>query len=226
MGGSSDTLSATVLPGHWGGLRPLNLERDVAGIYALTHAADCGRTWQEMKVGPFESQDDFGSHVAELVADPFRAFFAIVDRNDSALGWLCLMEASLAHRSIELGYVLFGTPLQRSTLATEAFFLILAHVFDDLGYHRLEWTCTETNARSRRSAERLGFVLEGVMRAKLVLKGQTQNIALFSLLASEWPQRRQAMAQWLAPANFDNGKQLTALHQAASAVPGLSFNDI
>lgn len=207
MSGPSTELNATRLRGIWGSLRPLNVERDAARIYAQTHGAEIAPTWQEMKVGPFPAEADFVAHVAELVADRKRAFFAVVGPDDAAQGWLCLMEASAPHKTIEIGYVLYGPLLQRTTLATEAFYLAMAHVFDDLGYQRLEWTCTAQNMRSRRAADRLGFVFEGVMRRKLILKGATRDIAMYSLLADEWPERRQAMQDWLHPSNFANGTQ-------------------
>ena len=207
MGGPTDELTATTLAGFWGGLRPLDCERDARRLFAQTHGAEIGPTWLEMKVGPFPTESGFVEHVTELVADPRRAFFAVVGMDDQALGWLCLMEASAAHKTIELGYVLYAPSMQRSILATEAFYLIMCHVFDTLGYQRLEWTCTAENARSRRAADRLGFVFEGILRSKLVLKGLTRDIAVYSLLASEWPPIRDAMRNWLDPSNFDCGVQ-------------------
>jgi RimJ/RimL family protein N-acetyltransferase len=207
MSGPITELSATHLPGRWGGLRPLDTERDAGRIYAQTHGAEIEPTWVEMKVGPFLSEADFVAHVAELVADRQRAFFAVVGPDDEAQGWLCLMEASAAHKSIELGYVLYAPSLQRTTLATEAFYLVMAYVFDILGYQRLEWTCTAQNTRSRRAADRLGFTFEGVMRSKFILKKATRDIAMYSLLAEEWVEQRSAMRDWLDPANFKDGVQ-------------------
>ena len=62
---------------------------------------------------------------------------------------------------IEIGHIWFGPPLQRTTAATEAIFLLARHAFDDLGYRRLEWKCNALNASSRRAAERFGFTFEG-----------------------------------------------------------------
>ncbi len=211
MGGPSDRLSACELSGHWGSLRPLDAGRDATRLYALTHGAEAAVTWREMKVGPFADEAAFVDHVEELVADPLRAFFAVAGPDGEALGWLCLMEASSSHKSVELGYVLFSPQMQRTTLATEAYYLILSHMFNTLGFQRLEWTCTASNARSYRSAARLGLAFEGVMRRKLILKGVPCDIAMFSMLADEWPERRDAMRAWLDPANFDHGQQKTAL---------------
>jgi RimJ/RimL family protein N-acetyltransferase len=101
--------------------------------------------------------------------------------------------------------------MQRSTLATEAFYLMLSHVFDDLEYARLEWTCTATNVRSQKAATRLGFSLEGIMRRKLILKGVTHDIPLYSMLAAEWPRVKVAMQEWLLPENFIDGRQVAPL---------------
>jgi RimJ/RimL family protein N-acetyltransferase len=211
MSASTSSLQATRLVGHWGGLRPLDPANDASPIFRLSHDDNKDATWQEMKVGPFPTRSAFLKHVAELVADPKRAFFAVVGQDDLALGWLCLMEATSDRNSIELGYVLFPPIMQRTTLATEAFFLIIAHVFDDLSFQRLEWTCTATNARSRRAADRLGFTFEGVMRDKFIVKERSRDIAIYSLLADEWPLRRNAMRDWLRPENFEDGRQLQKL---------------
>jgi RimJ/RimL family protein N-acetyltransferase len=202
-----DNLNARSLDGIWTRLRPLDCSRDAAPLFAFTHGPEMEATWKEMKVGPFATAQAFAEHVAELEADPHRAFFTVLGPDDMPLGWLCLMEGAAAHRSIELGYVLYAPQMRRTRMATEAFYLMMRHVFDDLGYHRLEWTCTAANAISRRAAMRLGFQFEGIMRGKLILKGQTRDIAMYSLLANEWPGRKMAFEDWLDPSNFDGEQQ-------------------
>jgi RimJ/RimL family protein N-acetyltransferase len=218
MGSVSEAPRPTILSGQWGSLRPLDSGRDAAGLYRLTHDERTTETWVEMKVGPFESEAAFRLHLDDLVADPTRAFYAIVSPADETLGWLCLMEVQPAHRTVELGYVMFAPPLQRTALATEAFYLIMSHVFDELKFDRLEWTCTATNLRSRKAAVRLGFQLEGVMRSKLILKGKAVDIPLYSMLGAEWPAVRRAMQQWLAPSNFVGGRQVEPLRGGAARV--------
>ncbi|KUM27818.1 hypothetical protein AU467_15665 [Mesorhizobium loti] len=207
---------AVVLDGHWGRLRPLDAERDAGRLYLLSHDEHTEATWVDMKVGPFASEQAFAEHVAALVADPKRAFFAVADPDDNPLGWLCLMEARPAHHVVELGYVLYTPPLQRTRLASEALYLIMRHVFDDLGYRRLEWTCTSTNQRSRSAAHRLGFVYEGTHRQGLFLKGKPCDIPMYSMLSSEWPANRAAFEAWLDPGNFREGRQVRSLAELRS----------
>jgi RimJ/RimL family protein N-acetyltransferase len=113
---------------------------------------------------------------------------------------------------IEIGHILFGRPLQRTTAATEAIYLLARHAFDDLGYRRLEWKCNALNAASRRSAERFGFTFEGVFRKHLVVKGHNRDTAWYAITDDEWPRIRRGYDAWLAAENFDgDGQQKRSL---------------
>jgi RimJ/RimL family protein N-acetyltransferase len=81
-------------------------------------------------------------------------------------------------------------------------YLMMKRVFD-LGYRRYEWKCDALNAPSRASAERLGFVFEGVFRQATVYKGRSRDTAWLSVLDREWPAVERAFVRWLDPANFD-----------------------
>ncbi len=109
------------------------------------------------------------------------------------------------HGVIEIGNIWFGTPMQRTTAATETIFLLARHVFEDLGYRRLEWKCNALNAASRRAAERFGFTFEGVFREHMVVKGRNRDTAWYAIVDRDWPVIREAFERWLEPANFDAG---------------------
>lgn len=202
---------ARVIEGRWGRLRPLDPASHAMHIHRLSHDDAVELTWREMKVGPFPDAEAFATHVGQLVADENRAFFALTDLEDHPLGWMCLMEARLPHNVVELGYVLYPPILQRTILATEGFHLIMRHVFEDLHFRRLEWTCTAANTRSRQAADRLGFAYEGTLRQGLYLKGKPVDICMYSMLASEWPETDRALSDWLEPANFLDGMQVRSL---------------
>jgi RimJ/RimL family protein N-acetyltransferase len=145
-----------------------------------------------------------------------------------AAGWLALLDIQPANAAIELGNVWFPPGLARTRAATEAMFLLLDHAFTALGYRRVAWKCDARHLASRRAAERLGFVLEGVLRAHMIVRGRRRDTAYFSILAEEWTARRTAIGAWLDDANFDDaGKALRRLErpddQPASrqAEPGL-----
>jgi RimJ/RimL family protein N-acetyltransferase len=81
-------------------------------------------------------------------------------------------------------------------------YLMARHAFADLGYRRYEWKCNALNEPSRRAALRLGFSFEGIFRQHQIVKGRNRDTAWFSMLDSEWPERKRAFEHWLAPENF------------------------
>ena len=108
---------------------------------------------------------------------------------------------------IEVGHINLSPALQRTVMATEAMYLMMARVFDELGYRRYEWKCNALNDGSRRAAERLGFTFEGVFRQATIVKGRNRDTAWFSILDNEWPDAKAAFKAWLDPANFDGAGQ-------------------
>ena len=117
-----------------------------------------------------------------------------------------------AHGTVEIGHIWYAPAIQRTRATTEATYLLARHVFDDLGYRRLEWKCNALNAPSRAAAERFGFTYEGTFRQHMWVKGANRDTAWYSLLDGEWPAVRAAFEAWLDPANFDGeGTQRTPL---------------
>jgi RimJ/RimL family protein N-acetyltransferase len=105
-----------------------------------------------------------------------------------------------------------GAALQRTTASTESMYLMMRHVFDDLGYRRYEWKCDSLNEPSRRAAARYGFSFEGTFRNAVVYKGRNRDTDWFSVTDEDWQRLRPAYEEWLAPANFDaDGTQRESL---------------
>ena len=115
-------------------------------------------------------------------------------------------------RVIEVGHVVYPPALQRTSLATEAQYLLARYVFEPLGYRRYEWKCDALNAASRRAAVRYGFTFEGIFRQHMIGKGRSRDSAWYSLLDCEWPARKHNFERWLAPDNFTaDGRQKLGL---------------
>lgn len=164
------------------------------------------------RFGPFE---DFASYQGWLEdfcqgSDPL--FYALIDgKTDQAMGMASFLDTHQAERVTEIGYLNFSPALQRTTVATEALFLMLDTVFT-LGFRRCAWRCDALNFASRRAAQRLGFVFEGIFRNALVVKGRSRDTAWYSIIDREWPLVRKEIESWLQADNFDHeGCQRTSL---------------
>ncbi|HFI0304121.1 TPA: GNAT family N-acetyltransferase [Streptococcus suis] len=164
--------------------------------------------WTYLALEPFENRATFQDYFQTLLdsTDPY--YFAIIDQaTNLAVGTFALMRIDTNHRTIEVGWVIFSPQLQRTRQATEAHYLLMNYVFEELGYRRYEWKCDSLNQASQAAAKRLGFTYEGTFRQALVYKKRNRDTAWFSLLDKEWPDRKRALENWLKDSNFNGQGQ-------------------
>ena len=172
-----------------------------------------GRNWTYLFQEPFREFESYHGWLLDVAKADDPLFHAIVDlQTGKAVGVATFMRIEPAHGVIEVGNINYSPLLQRTPAATEAMFLMMRRVFDELGYRRYEWKCDSLNAPSRTAALRLGFKYEGLFRQAVVYKQRNRDTAWFSITDAEWPALRRAHELWLATANFDGqGRQIRAL---------------
>jgi RimJ/RimL family protein N-acetyltransferase len=186
-------------------LRPVDAANDAEPLYAASHPPDGDPAiWAYLPDGPYESPEHLRRTLAWAERAEDRVYYTLVPLADErALGWASYLNIAPEFGTIEIGHIWFGVPLQRTTAATEAIYLLAHHAFDDLGYRRLEWKCNALNAASCRAAERFGFSFEGIFRQHQVIRGRNRDTAWYSITDKEWPAVRAGFQAWLEPANFD-----------------------
>ncbi len=195
-------------------LRPVDAASDAEPLYRVSHPPlGDPAIWTYLFEGPFDSPGALGRYLAQAQQCPDPLFFTLLRQpGQKPQGVASYLRITPEHGTIEIGNIWFGTPLQRTTAATEAIYLLVRHAFEDLGYRRVEWKCNALNGASRRAAERLGFRFEGIFRQHMVIKGRNRDTAWFGLTDAEWPVVRAGFEAWLDPANFDgDGRQRISL---------------
>jgi RimJ/RimL family protein N-acetyltransferase len=194
----------TKMQGRLCRLEPVDADRHARALHEA-YATDVeGRNWTYLPYGPFESAEAYTLAIKSVqgLDDPMP--FAIVDlASQQPVGVASYLRIEPPMGSIEVGAILYSPALQRSPAATEAMYLMMRRVFDELGYRRYEWKCDSLNAASRRAALRLGFRFEGIFRQAWVVKGRNRDTAWYSVIDSDWPALRRAFERWLDPSNFD-----------------------
>jgi RimJ/RimL family protein N-acetyltransferase len=196
----------TPINGRYCRVEPLDPDRHAAELFDANSDDAEGRNWTYLPYGPFPSFDLYREYLAAAVRRDDPLVHAIIDlANGRAVGVASLMRIDAAAGVIEVGGINYSPRLQRRPAATEAMYLLMRRVFDELGYRRYEWKCDSLNAPSRAAALRLGFRYEGLFRQATVYKQRNRDTAWFSIIDSEWPALRQAFENWLDPANFDAG---------------------
>ena len=203
----------TAMLGRFCRVEPLEPERHADDLFAANQLDRTGRNWTYLFQEPIRTLDAYRGWLRQVALGDDPLFHAIVEeRTGKAVGVATFMRIDPGHGVIEVGNINYSPLLQRTAAATEAMFLMMRRVFEELGYRRYEWKCDSLNAPSRSAALRLGFQYEGLFRQAVVYKQRNRDTAWFSIIDAEWPRLRQAYEGWLAPGNFDaEGHQIRTL---------------
>lgn len=193
------------LEGRYVRLEPLSAAAHGDGLYEAATVANADERFRWLGETTPESRAAFQPWLdkAEGSTDPL--YFTAVDKaSGKVAGRQTFLRIDPANGVIEIGHIHWGPLMQRRPAATEAHYLFMRHIFDDLGYRRWEWKCNNSNGPSKRAAERFGFQFEGVFRQHMIIKGENRDTAWYSIIDTEWPELRQAYEGWLHPDNFDS----------------------
>jgi len=208
-----DPPSRAPLVGQYCQVVPLVIADHAASLYHELSCDDSDANWTYLSCGPFGDFESF-CHWLEtscLGDDPM--FFVVEEAGTGGpLGLAAYMNIKPEWGSLEVGHIHFSNAMQRTPMATEAMYLMMAYAFDELGYRRYEWKCDALNARSRKAADRLGFRFEGVFRQAMVYNGRSRDTAWYSVIDEEWAEMKVGYEAWLDVGNFEkSGIQATPL---------------
>jgi RimJ/RimL family protein N-acetyltransferase len=195
----------TAMAGRFSTVEPLDPDRHAAELFEANSDDREGRLWTYYNFGPFATLGDYRDWLDGVLGDPNRLYHAICDNRSgkAAVGVAVYSNCQPAIGTVEVGGLVFSPRLQRRPAATEAMYLMMRRIFDELGYRRYEWKCDSLNLPSRAAAARLGFRYEGLFRQAMITRGHNRDTAWFSVIDSEWPALRAAFERWLDPENFD-----------------------
>ena len=195
-------------------VEPLVPETHAADLYRAFALDVSEKNWTYLPYGPFSSANEFNQWLQATCTQSDPLFHSIINsQTQSAVGLASYLRIDAPIGVIETGHIHYSPLLQRTPMATEAMFLMMRRVFEELGYRRYEWKCDSLNVPSRNAALRLGFTYEGTFRQATMYKGRNRDTAWYSIIDKEWPAIKTAFERWLAPANFDAGQQKVSLSQ-------------
>ena len=170
---------------------------DTAVLHPVTHgSAAAEEVWTYLAYGPWPDAAAMEEWIAGRVESVDPLWWTVVWR-DTPVGMAAFMSRDVASRRAEIGHIWYAPAAQRTTVNTEAAYLMLAEGFDRLACRRMEWKCDALNARSRAAAIRLGFTFEGVFRNHMIVKGRNRDTAWYSITDAEWPAVSARLRSWL-----------------------------
>jgi RimJ/RimL family protein N-acetyltransferase len=99
----------------------------------------------------------------------------------------------------EIGHTWLTASAIRTPVNTEAKLLMLTHAFETWEVLRVCLHTDSRNSRSRAAIERLGAKFEGILRAhRLAADFEIRDSARFSIVATEWPEIRVRLNEFVA----------------------------
>jgi RimJ/RimL family protein N-acetyltransferase len=100
------------------------------------------------------------------------------------LGGVGINFINRVHQMANLGYWV-RTSAAGVGIATRATRLVASFAFEQLGLQRIEIVVAVGNIPSQRVAEKAGAVREGVLRNRLLIRGESQDAVMFSLVKED-----------------------------------------
>lgn len=129
-------------------------------------------------------------YIRSLYRSGLPSSWAVVFRQTGqVIGSIGFMWASEENRSAEVGYS-FSRAFWNRGLATEALSAVLNSAFTALNLNRIEAQRDIRNPASGRVMEKCGMRQEGVLRGRLLNKGEFIDVALCAILRSDWECRQ------------------------------------
>ncbi|MCJ1462339.1 hypothetical protein MMC07_000939 [Pseudocyphellaria aurata] len=135
--------------------------------------------YAHMTFGPFADEGHLVDNLAAFWdADPGRMLYAVIDKTQppsaedesgALAGVMGYLNTSAANLSTEIGYVVTSPAFQRTHVTSNAIGLLLQYALEPgsaggLGLRRVQWQCSSLNEASQRTAARMRFRREGVLR--------------------------------------------------------------
>lgn len=152
---------------------------------------------------PMRTADDFDKVVAKALEEQERVesvVFATVERESGrTLGSTRFMNIDRMNRRVEIGSTWIAPQWQRTSVNTEAKYLMLRHAFEVWKCYRVELKTDALNQKSRNAILRIGAKEEGTLRRHLITwTGRVRDTVYFSILDDEWPQVKTKLMTMLA----------------------------
>ncbi|MFI5072153.1 MAG: GNAT family N-acetyltransferase [Terriglobales bacterium] len=193
--------SPVTLEGSAVSLQPLR--RDHAVLFwdaAKENAEDIFR-WIPYSM---KTPEDFRRMVEKAFAEQERGesvVFATVERaSQRVIGSTRFMNTDRVNRRVEIGSTWIAPAWQRTSINTEAKYLMLRHAFEVWNCIRVELKTDTLNEKSRNAILRIGAKQEGIFRKHLITwTGRVRDTVYFSILDTEWPQVKTRLEGRLGP---------------------------
>ncbi|MCK4257780.1 MAG: GNAT family N-acetyltransferase [Halanaerobiales bacterium] len=127
-----------------------------------------------------------------VVTDDMKRHFVIVDnKTKEPIGMLGIVGIDFRNLKAELYIAIGNKAYWGRNLGSEALQLSLEYSFGELNLNRIYLYTDIGNVRAQHLYEKNGLFKEGILRQHKYHKGKLKDYVVFSILKTEWQQRRK-----------------------------------
>lgn len=132
------------------------------------------------------------SYWLERQADGVSLSYSIQSPDSRLLGWVGFSQIDRAHKKLTIDNLWLAS--EDKSIFVEMMTMLMTYGFEVSGANTIQLPCLASNAAHRHRIEALGAALDGVLRGEKVARsGQPLDVAVYSILKSEWPQKSRAL---------------------------------
>ena len=169
-------------------LEPLRREH-AAELFSVAHDDDI---WRLMLVPMPRDTGELERWIAAALEEQILgnqvAFLTRRTSDGAPIGSTRFLHIDRANKTAEIGWTFLGRDARRTVANTEAKYLQLRHLFEDLGAHRVWLQTDKLNERSQRAMERLGAIKEGEHRDdRISHDGRIRTSVVYGITRTDWP---------------------------------------
>ena len=132
-----------------------------------------------------KGREEILAEITRSGAEPEAFGVFVVEVDGKRAGTMRFERANVRSRIANLGGLAVHPDFRGAKVADTAARLFQRHLFEDLGYHRVQMEIYGFNERAMRHAERAGFTREGVRRKAYWRNDEWVDSVLYGLLAEE-----------------------------------------
>lgn len=136
--------------------------------------------------------EDHAAWFGAIPGDAKRRYWIIACDGED-VGLINLYDLDVANSRCFWAFYLASPSVRGKGVGSFAWYLVLRHVFDDLGLNKL---CSEVLGFNEPAIElhaRFGFQREGLFRQHVVKNGEPTDVVRFAILRAEWERQRAAI---------------------------------
>lgn len=120
--------------------------------------------------------------------------FTVIDKDGYTIcGCTSYLNISFFDKRLEIGSTWLGSEFIGTGVNRHAKFALLCYAFEVMNMERVEVKTDNLNERAKAALLKVGFIPEGVLRSHMQMHSDRRRDSIyFSILKSEWPERKES----------------------------------